>query len=120
LKPENVSLCLTEEEVRQISTKGQLKSNKYTDGIEQNKKLTLTVEKVKESEQTLSARGRGNRVENDSTKLDKQAKRALKRKLQRQKKKELKKAQASQSILQNNRKEEKTPEKVKDSVDQVD
>jgi serine/threonine-protein kinase SRPK3 len=28
LKPENVSLCLTEEEVKEIATKGQLKSTK--------------------------------------------------------------------------------------------
>ena len=51
--------------------------------------LTLTVEKVQEggdSQQKVvegSLRGRGNREDNESSKLDKQAKRALKRKLLR-------------------------------------
>jgi hypothetical protein len=66
------------------------------------------------------ARGRGNHEENQSTKDEKQAKRALKRKLQRQRKKEQKKLKASESILKNNRMEDKTPEKPKDSVDQAE
>ena len=56
--------------------------------MEQAKKLTLTVEKVKEAQEELSCRGRGNVEEQSQAKLDKQGKRALKRKLLRQRKKE--------------------------------
>jgi serine/threonine protein kinase len=40
LKPENVSLCLTEEEVREIASKGQLTTTKMFDLPDQLKKIS--------------------------------------------------------------------------------
>jgi len=46
LKPENVNLCLTEQEVRDITTKGQLKSTKMQEqDIAERVKLNATIEK---------------------------------------------------------------------------
>lgn len=46
LKPENVSLCLTDDEIMNISTKGQLKSTKIHDDHhlrEHTEKLTKSL-----------------------------------------------------------------------------
>lgn len=46
LKPENVNLCLTDEEVREIHTKGVLKQNKtVSEEVLNSHQLTLTIDK---------------------------------------------------------------------------
>lgn len=113
LKPENVSLCLTEEELHNISTKGHLKSTKVHDDhhlAERNQNLTknLAMEKPTAS---VGDRGRGNNEENSSNILDKQQKRALKKQLQRQKKKEKKKKLQKSEMVKKEGQNETTPSK---------
>ena len=68
LKPENVNLCLTEQEVQEITLKGQLKSTKLEDHHEdRTQKLTDNIAKHSKSQ-----RGRGNVEDNESARLDKQ------------------------------------------------
>lgn len=108
LKPENVNLCLTPEELNEIHTKGMLKQSKMNeDQRKQNEKLRDNIELKKVEDET--GRGRGNQQENESIKLDKQAKRALKRKQAKARKRAAKRAQESGFHHQN---QEQTPEKM--------
>jgi len=52
LKPENVSLCLTEQEVLAIATKGQLTTHKNYDLAADLKKVAQDVEAKKEVPQS--------------------------------------------------------------------
>lgn len=75
LKPENVNLCLTEQEVKEIETKGQLKSMRQAgqeQDTEERVKLTPGAEKdANEGNASTSLRGRGKRESNDKDEDDK-------------------------------------------------
>jgi len=70
LKPENVSLCLTDQEVHEISTKGFLKPIKLHDAHQAHNQELLNKALVKEKA-SKSIRGRGNREGDTEEKLDK-------------------------------------------------
>lgn len=96
LKPENVSLCLTESEVIEIAERGQLTTTKMYDQPEEIKKLSCAARL-----DPMSFRGRkqqNNSKDDDETQQDKQAKRAQKKKRQRQKKKEMNKQQKGEYL----------------------
>ena len=86
LKPENVSLCLTEEEVKEIASKGQLTTTKMFDLPDELKKISAG----KIETQVGDQRGRCAEENEDASNLDRAAKRALKKRKYKERKKEAK------------------------------
>lgn len=93
LKPENVNLCLTNQEVEEIARNGRLTTTKMYHQADDIKKLynAATLD-------PKSFRGRKGETEDDKGKADKQQKRAQKKKRQKQRKKEKKQQQREGTI----------------------
>lgn len=92
LKPENVNLCLTEEEVKEIASRGQLTTTKMFHLPEELKKIsagkiTTTDHKHDDFRGRVVTQTDGD----DKEKADRAAKRAAKKRKQKEKKREAKK-----------------------------
>ena len=74
MKPENVNLCLKEEEIKEIAERGQLTSTKMGEMSESLKKIAVgNVLEADTLKPGLGAdhRGRGTQEEDQNAKLDK-------------------------------------------------
>ena len=90
LKPENVNLCLTEDEIKEIASRGQLTTTKMGEMDERLKRLAAgdVVGAEASPINRIDHRGRGSLEEDHNEKMDKVTKRAAKKRRQRQRKRE--------------------------------
>ena len=129
LKPENVNLCLTDQEVKEIASRGQLTTTKMFELPEDLKKISAgkinevqaNITKKEKDQQTvgnqvetvLDHRGRTEQKEDDEASiLDKAAKRAAKKRRQKERKRE-EKLRALQKAKEQQQKEQKAEEERK-------
>ena len=89
LKPENVNLCLTVEEVKEIASKGQLTTTKMFHLPDDLKKISAGKIAMENDQRGRAAN------EEEMVNMDRAAKRALKKRKQRERKKEAKRLETN-------------------------
>lgn len=84
-----MNLCLTEEEVKEIASKGQLTTTKMFHLPDELKRISAgVIDTEKQDKSDKNNENRGRAVEESSHNLDRAAKRALKKRKYRERKKE--------------------------------